>query len=196
MPEVIAGLRIPDTVAVAEATRFIRETTGPLIYHHSRRVFLFGLLNAERLALTPDPELLYLAAIFHDSGLLTPFSDGVQRFEVDSADHARKFLAAHGFSTTAADTVWTAVALHTTPGIPVRMAAEIAATHLGVFQCGRLRYGRTGPRPLPAHDDGREHPRLAVAELIGRRDADAPERTPACERSPCATVIPVSPGSR
>lgn len=31
------------------------------------------------------------------------------------------------------ETVWTAVALHTTPGIPSRMAAEIAATHLGVL---------------------------------------------------------------
>ncbi|MGW5514941.1 HD domain-containing protein [Nocardia africana] len=133
MPEVIGGLRIPGTAAVAEATRLIRETTSPLIYHHSRRVYLFGLIHADRLGLTPDPELLYLAAIFHDRGLLTPFSDVVQRFEVDSADHARAFLAAQGFSPAAAETVWTAVALHTTPGIPSRMAAEIAATHLGVL---------------------------------------------------------------
>lgn len=133
MPEVIGGLRIPGTAAVAEATRLIRETTSPLIYHHSRRVYLFGLVHADRLGLSPDPELLYLAAIFHDLGLLTPFSDVVQRFELDSADHARAFLAAQGFSPAAADTVWTAVALHTTPGIPSRMAAEIAATHLGVL---------------------------------------------------------------
>jgi hypothetical protein len=32
MPEVIAGLEIPETAAVAEATRLIQETTGPLIY--------------------------------------------------------------------------------------------------------------------------------------------------------------------
>ncbi|WP_039804022.1 HD domain-containing protein [Nocardia araoensis] len=133
MPEVIAGLAIPETAAVAEATRLIQETTSPLIYHHSRRVYLFGLIHALELGVRPDPELLYLAAMFHDTGLLAPFSDVVQRFEVDGADHARKFLLDMGFPTAAADTVWTAIALHTTPGIPGRMAAEIATTHFGVL---------------------------------------------------------------
>lgn len=133
MPEVIAGWEIPETAAVAEATRRIQETTSPLIYHHSRRVFLFGLMHAHRLGVEPDPELLYLAAMFHDTGLLTPFSDVEQRFEVDGADHARRFLLDRGFSTAAADTVWTAIALHTTPGIPDRMAPEIATTYLGVL---------------------------------------------------------------
>ena len=133
MPEVITGLEIPETAAVAEATRLIQETTSPLIYHHSRRVFLFSLIHAQRLDLKPDPELLYLAAMFHDAGLLTPFSHVEQRFEVDGADHARKFLLDRGFPATAADTVWTAVALHTTPGIPGRMGPEVATTHLGVL---------------------------------------------------------------
>jgi hypothetical protein len=133
MPEVIAGLAIPETAAVVEATSLVQETTSPLIYHHSRRVFLFGLIHAARLAEKPDPELLYLAAMFHDTGLLTPFSDVEQRFEVDGADHARKFLLDRGFSAAAAETVWTAIALHTTPGIPGRMAPEIATTHLGVL---------------------------------------------------------------
>ncbi|MGW0231499.1 HD domain-containing protein [Actinopolymorpha singaporensis] len=73
MAEVIAGLEIPETVAVAEATRLIQETTCPLIYHHSRRVFFFSLIHAHRLGMKPDPELLYVAAMFHDTGLLTPF---------------------------------------------------------------------------------------------------------------------------
>jgi hypothetical protein len=133
MPETIAGLTIPERAAVAEATTLIRETTSPLIYHHSRRVFLFSLIHARRLGLNPDPELLYLSAMFHDSGLLTPFSPVEQRFELDGADHARKFLSERGFPAAAAETVWTAIALHTTPGIPARMAPEIAATHFGVL---------------------------------------------------------------
>ncbi|KAB1916131.1 HD domain-containing protein [Micromonospora sp. AMSO31t] len=133
MPEVIAGLEVPETAAVAEATRRIQETTSPLIYHHSRRVFFFSLIHARKLGVKPDPELLYLAAMFHDTGLLTPFSDVEQRFEVDGADHARAFLLERGFPTAAAETVWTAIALHTTPGIPDRMAPEIATTYLGVL---------------------------------------------------------------
>ena len=133
MPEVIAGWEVPETAAAAESTRIIQETTSPLLYHHSRRVFFFGRIHAHRLGVTPDPELLYLAAMFHDSGLLTPFSDVEQRFEVDGADHARKFMIEHGFPAASAETVWTAIALHTTPGVPGRMGPEIAATHLGVL---------------------------------------------------------------
>ncbi|MDX6556407.1 MAG: hypothetical protein QOD86_2602 [Miltoncostaeaceae bacterium] len=133
MTEIIAGVEVPETAAVAEASRLVRETASPLIYHHSRRVFLFGQIHARRLGLAPDPELLYLSAIFHDVGLATPFSDAVQRFEVDGADHGRRFLIEHGFSREAAETVWTAIALHTTPGIPGRMGPEVAATQLGVL---------------------------------------------------------------
>lgn len=133
MSEIIAGVEVPETAAVVEATRLVQESISPLLYHHSRRVYLFGQIHAQRLGVTPDPELLYLAAMFHDTGLVTPFSDEEQRFEVDGADHGYKFLREHGFSTTAAQTVWTAIALHTTPGIPHRMGPEIAAIHLGVM---------------------------------------------------------------
>lgn len=133
MSEIIAGVEVPDTAATAEATRLVQETLSPLIYHHSRRVYLFGQIHAHRLGLKPDPELLYLAAMFHDTGLVRPFSDTEQRFELDGADHGRRYLLDHGFSASAADTVWTAIALHTTPGIPGRMGPEIAATYLGVL---------------------------------------------------------------
>ncbi|MFE7169954.1 HD domain-containing protein [Streptomyces sp. NPDC057616] len=133
MTDIVAAVEIPETAAVAESTRLLQEMTGPLIFHHSRRVFLFGSLHARRLGLEPDPELLYLSAMFHDTGLSTPFSDTVQRFELDGADHARKFLLDRGFSKSAADVVWTAVALHTTPGIPGRMGPETAATNYGVL---------------------------------------------------------------
>ncbi|MET9505542.1 HD domain-containing protein [Streptomyces sp. NPDC006622] len=133
MTHIIAGVEIPDTAAIAEATGLLRETTGPLLFHHSRRVFLFGSLHARKLGLRPDPELLYLSAMFHDTGLLTPFSDKEQRFELDGADHARRFLLDRGFPASAADVVWTAIALHTTPGIPGRMGPETAATNYGVL---------------------------------------------------------------
>ncbi|MYW48294.1 HD domain-containing protein [Streptomyces sp. SID161] len=133
MTGTIAGVEIPDTAAAAEATGFLRETTDPLIFHHSRRVFLFASLHARNLGLRPDPELLYVAAMFHDTGLSRPFSEKEQRFELDGADHARAFLLDRGFSEHAAEVVWTAIALHTTPGIPGRMGPETAATNFGVL---------------------------------------------------------------
>jgi hypothetical protein len=133
MPETIASVKIPETPAAVEATNLIRANTSPLLFNHSRRVFLFGSLHARRLGIQPDPELLYLAALFHDTGLLAPPSDSPQRFEIDGADQARTFLETRGFSSRAVDTVWNAVALHTTPGLPARMGPEIAATNLGVL---------------------------------------------------------------
>jgi hypothetical protein len=132
MSEVIAGIAIPDSPLATEATELIRDTTTPLIFNHSRRVFLFGSLQARKLGIEPDPELLYVAALFHDTGLVSPYKSDDQRFELDSADQARAFLLNHGFSTADADTVWTAIALHTTPEVPYKMAPEIAATTAGV----------------------------------------------------------------
>ncbi|GAA5156224.1 HD domain-containing protein [Pseudonocardia eucalypti] len=180
MSEVIAGIRIPETAAAAEATRLIRETTSPLIYHHSLRVFFFGEIHARRLGVKPDPELLYLAALFHDTGLLTPFSDVQRRFEVDGADHARRFLVEHGFSPAASDTVWTAIALHTTPGIPDRMGPEIASLYLGVltdvlgFGLDGLDADRVG-EILAAHPRGDFKKEFLRAYFDGQKDR--PETT-------------------
>ncbi len=132
MSEMIAGVAIPDSPIAAEATSLVRETTTPLLFHHSRRVFLFGVLQARALGIAPDPELLYVAALFHDTGLVPPCRSDDQRFELDGADQARAFLRSHGFSEADADLVWTAIALHTTPEVPYKMAPEIAATTAGV----------------------------------------------------------------
>ena len=129
----IAGVEVPDTAAVAAATAFAREHTTRLILDHSWRVYLFGSLRARTLGLAADPELLCISALMHDAGLLAPYSDVAQRFELDGADHARRLMLDHGMPAADADLVWTAIALHTTPGIPGRMAPEIAATNLGVL---------------------------------------------------------------
>lgn len=132
MIETIAGVQVPDSRIANDAAELIRETTTPLLYHHSRRVFLFGTLQSRKLGIQPDAELLYIAALFHDSGLVPPYRGTTQRFELDSADAAKSFLTTSGFSSAEADVVWTAIALHTTPEVPYKMAPVIAATTAGV----------------------------------------------------------------
>jgi hypothetical protein len=132
MINTIAGVQVPDSRIANDAAELIRETTTPLIYHHSRRVFLFGSLQSRKLGIQPDAELLYIAALFHDSGLVPPYRGTTQRFELDSADAAKSFLTPNGFSDAEADVVWTAIALHTTPEVPYKMAPVIAATTAGV----------------------------------------------------------------
>ncbi|MFD9409759.1 HD domain-containing protein [Streptomyces sp. NPDC059989] len=128
----IADVEIPDSRLAKEATELIREATDDLIYHHSRRVFLWGSLQGRNRNLAFDSELLYVGAMFHDLGLTEPYRDNDQRFEIDGADEARKFLLANGIEEDRARVVWEAIALHTTPEIPTRMAPEIALVTAGV----------------------------------------------------------------
>ncbi|TRW89149.1 HD domain-containing protein [Mycolicibacterium sp. 018/SC-01/001] len=132
MIETIAGVTIPDSALARDATEIIRDTTNELIYHHSRRVYLFGSMQSRRLGISPDPELLYVAAMFHDTGLVGPYRSTSQRFEMDGADAARGFLTRHHISDDHADIVWAAIALHTTPEVPYKMHPVIAATTAGV----------------------------------------------------------------
>ena len=132
MTETIAGITIPDSTLATEATELVRDVTTPLVYDHSRRVFLFGALRGERDSIAYDPELLYIGAMFHDLGLTETYRRTDQRFEIDGADEARRFLASHGIADEAADKVWTSIALHTTPEIPLHMGSEIALVTRGV----------------------------------------------------------------
>jgi HD superfamily phosphodiesterase len=132
MTEKIAGVKIPDSVLAKEATELVREAASPLLFDHSRRVFLFGSLRGQAQGLAFDPELLYVGAMFHDLGLTERFRRTDQRFEIDGADEARRFLHAYGVTGMLADRVWTAIALHTTPEIPLHLEPEVALVTRGV----------------------------------------------------------------
>jgi HD superfamily phosphodiesterase len=123
---------IPDTQLVREATELVRDTESPLLFNHSTRVYYFGSLAGKRRGLKFDPELLYIGAIFHDMGLTPPYRSKSDRFEVDGANQAREFLRRHNISQPDIDIVWTAIALHTTPGIPQYMHPVIALLTSGV----------------------------------------------------------------
>jgi len=127
-----AGVTVPDTKLARQATELLRGATTDLIYHHSRRVYWWGSLQGRNRALSFDPELLYIGAMFHDLGLNEQFRGSGRRFEVDSADEARRFLHGHGVPEDSIRRVWTAIALHTTPGIPQYMEPEVALVTAGV----------------------------------------------------------------
>jgi hypothetical protein len=130
--QTVAGVTVPGTKLARDATELVRDCTTGLVYHHSRRVFWFGSLLARNRGLSFDPELLYLGAMFHDLGLNEQFRSSGRRFEVDSADEARRFMQNHGVPEDSIRRVWTAIALHTTPGIPEFMEPEVALVTAGV----------------------------------------------------------------
>src|SRR5271167_1207991 len=171
----IAGVNLPDTELVSAITAHIRAVEDDLLFNHSRRVFLFGVLQGRRRGLRPDLELLYAGAMFHDIGLTERYRNSTLRFEVDGANAARDFLLEHGVDDADADKVWLSIALHTTPAIPEFLGPEIASVTAGV-ETDVLGIGRDDlapdalaavtaahPRPdfkqriLAAFDDGMKH---------------------------------------
>src|SRR5271169_6015869 len=113
----LEGIRIPDSKLAREIMELVRDTEPPLLFHHSSRVYYWGALAGKRRGLRFDRELLYAGAMFHDMGLTHQHSSAHDRFEVDGADAAREFLQSRGIAQRDIDIVWTAIAMHNTPGI-------------------------------------------------------------------------------
>ena len=128
----VVGVIIPDSKLAREITELVRDTEPPLLFHHSSRVYYWGALTGQRRGLRFDPELLYAGAMFHDMGLTPKHASAHERFEVDSANAARDFLRSHGIAERDIEMVWTAIALHTTPGVPPHMHPVIALVTAGV----------------------------------------------------------------
>jgi len=127
-----SALTIPDSLLAKEATDLLREHSTDLLFNHSMRVYFFAAEQGRQLKRQFDPELLYVAAAFHDFGLLQKYSSPDERFEVDGANVARQFLKAHNVPGEKIRKVWEAIALHTTPGITQHMEAEVALLYSGV----------------------------------------------------------------
>jgi hypothetical protein len=125
-------IAIPDSKLCKEVTDLVRDTESELLFNHSIRVYYFGALTGLRRGLPFDRELLYSGAMFHDMGLTPQHSSQTERFEVDSANAARDFLKARNIKKADIDLVWTAIALHTTPGIPFHMHPVVALLSAGV----------------------------------------------------------------
>ena len=173
----IAGVAIPDTELVGEITAFIRDAEDDLLFDHSRRVFLFGVLQGRRRGLQPDLELLYAGAMFHDIGLTETYRTSMLRFEVDGANAARDFLLDHGVGEADALKVWLSIALHTTPNVPEFLDPEIALVTAGV-ETDVLGIDRDALSPQALEAVTAAHPRPDFQRRIRRAVNDGNKHRP------------------
>lgn len=132
MSSILSNAAIPDSELGRSITEYVRDTETELLFNHSSRVYHFGALAGIHKGLKFDRELLYAGAMFHDIGLMPSHSSQGERFEVDGAHAARDFLKSRGIAEEDAYTVWTAIALHTTPGVPQHMHPVVALVTAGV----------------------------------------------------------------
>lgn len=128
----VAGVSIPDSTLARDALKRIQLDEPVLLLLHALRAFVFGALTGYREGRTVNLDMLYVGTLFHNIGLSVLNGKSAHRFEIDSANEARKFLRCYQVDEATVADVWNAIALHTTPGIPEHMSSLVALVNAGV----------------------------------------------------------------
>jgi len=179
-----AQWELPDTAICSAAYQLAKDVSPVFLHNHCVRGYLFAreLAAAEglRAGADYDEEVVFLASVLHDLGL-TAYGDGDQRFEVEGADAAARFLREQGLSEDHVTTVWQSIALHTSIGLGHRFGTEHAVCHSGIdmdvsgAQKDRLPEGFADRvhASWPRYDLG-----FAITEAIARGTAANPVKAP------------------
>jgi hypothetical protein len=157
--------------ATAAATRVLPST----LLNHSYRAYRFGRALGELEEIDVDAELLFAAALLHDTGLVV--ASGREDFTLTSARVAGDVAEQAGLSTTAIETLQTAITMHHSPRVtlaagPVAylLSAGAGADVVGM-RCWDL-------PPAMVADAVRDHPREGFKEFFTRAWADEAARVP------------------
>lgn len=158
-----AALVAPETALTRAAQKVAEEMLSPTLLHHSHRAYRFGRAVGELEELQVDAELLFAAAMLHDTGLVDP-PDGSD-FTLSSIRLAREVAEQVGLSTAATEVMQTAITMHYTPGVPKSAGAEayLLAAGAAVDVVGIRSWD------LPAqllNDAVRDYPRVAFKKAF------------------------------
>lgn len=175
---------LPDSENCSAAMSLVEQSAPEFLLNHCVRSFLFARELAAagglRSGTDYDEELVFLACVLHDLGITDP-GVGDERFEVDGADTAVRFLRQQGVPDDRLTPVWQAIALHTSVGLAHRFGPVPAVTFGGIS----LDINGVGRDALDAGFVERVHatwPRhdlgYAIAELIGRGTRANPMKAP------------------
>ena len=117
-----ASLTPPDSSLARDAEVAAHDLLTPALLNHSSRAYTWGAAIAALHGITFDRELLYLAAMLHDTGIPSPEPD--VDFTIRSAAVARAFIDSHDVPVASRELVANAIAMHHTPGVDLASGAE------------------------------------------------------------------------
>src|SRR3954469_4304124 len=112
----------PDSSLARDAQEAAEDLLTPVLRNHSHRAYAWAAAIAARGGISFDRELLYLAAMFHDTGLPSPVPH--VDFTVRSAAVAREFADRHGVPADSREVVTNAIAMHHSPGVGLESGTE------------------------------------------------------------------------
>src|SRR3954469_5066583 len=112
----------PDSSLARDAQEAAGDLLTPVLRNHSHRAYAWAAALAARRGISFDRELLYLAAMFHDTGLPSPVPH--VDFTVRGAAVAREFADRHGLPVDGREVVTNAIAMHHSPGVGLESGPE------------------------------------------------------------------------
>jgi predicted HD phosphohydrolase len=117
-------LRIrPDSSLAQQAEELLRSVAPPFLTNHSFRSHFFAVALADRDDVRFDEELLYVAALLHDIGLVEEFDTG-RCFEEDSADAAARLAERDEWEVERRERLAEAIRLHVATDIALEDGPE------------------------------------------------------------------------
>jgi hypothetical protein len=135
-------LVVPRTAAAVAALEVASAYHSPALLNHSVRAYLWAAADGTARGIGFDPELLYVAAMFHDIGLVPAFDSHTIAFEEAGGHVARVFAAGAGWPAERRERLPEVIIRHMWPQVDLAIdpeghllarstAAEITGRNLG-----------------------------------------------------------------
>jgi hypothetical protein len=118
------GMPVPDSALARRARERISDAAGPVLLNHSVRCYAWAVELARHDGLEFDPEILYVASMLHDIGLVAPYDLG-GCYEVDGGLAAQRLARENGAAEDRARAIYDVIALHNDEVLPPDAAAEV-----------------------------------------------------------------------
>jgi len=120
----VARLLVPPTTVAARAREVTATHASEALLGHSERSWALAAELGRRESVAVDAELLYVAALLHDLGLVPPFDAHAVDFEQAGGAVARVFAAGAGWSEPRQRRLAEVVERHMWPSVDVALDAE------------------------------------------------------------------------
>ena len=168
----------PDSSLARQAEDLVHSVAPPFLANHSFRSHFFAVALADRDGVRFDEELLYVAALLHDIGLVEEFDTG-RCFEEDSADAAARLAEQDEWEAERRERLAEAIRLHVETDISLDDGPEAYLLwHSTGLDVAGHRHGELTAAEVHAVVDA--YPRLDFKEGFLGLIADQAVRKPAC----------------
>ena len=172
------GMPVPDSAMARHARELIADVEPAFLVNHSVRAYAWAVELALHDELAFDAEILYVAAVLHDIGLVPAYDLG-GCFEVDGAIAAEAFALEHGVPPDRARAIYDVVELHMAATLPPDSTSEVVLLEAstGTDVTG-YRFADVRPSVIPGVLAA--YPRLTFKRDFAAMFRDQAARKPMC----------------